>query len=112
MHISEESVTSRRVDEALLISPLFDGRDFAFDVAKASLDGVHPPVVNRISDRAYFFLKGSATVRVDDQEFDASPGDLVVIHAGEVHALRGSAEYLIVTAPPFDPKNEAVVEEQ
>jgi mannose-6-phosphate isomerase-like protein (cupin superfamily) len=111
MHIREGSVTSRRVDEALLISPLFDGRGFAFDVAKASLDGVHPPVVNRISDRAYFFLEGSAMVRVGDQEFDAGRGDLVVVRAGEVHALEGSAEYLIVTAPPFDPENEAVVGE-
>jgi mannose-6-phosphate isomerase-like protein (cupin superfamily) len=109
MHISEGAVTPRRVDEALLITPLFDGQDFAFDMAKANLNGVHPPVVNRVSDRVYFFLKGTAKVTVDNREFDASVGDLVAIHAGQVHALEGSAEYLIITSPPFDPKNETVV---
>jgi mannose-6-phosphate isomerase-like protein (cupin superfamily) len=111
MHIGDGSVTPRRVDKALLITPMFDGQNFAFDVAKANLDGVHAPVINRVSDRAYFFLAGSARVKVDDEEFDVRPGDLVVIHAGQVHALTGTVEYLIVTAPPFDPENETVVGE-
>jgi mannose-6-phosphate isomerase-like protein (cupin superfamily) len=106
MLVSDASVTPRRVDDSLLIVPLYDGKGFSFDVAKASIDGTHPPVVNRVSDRVYYFLKGNAEVEVDGRQFNVSPGDLIVIHTGQVHALEGNAEYLIVTAPPFDPANE------
>ena len=109
MKISESDATARQVDAALKIIPLFDGRDFAFDIAKAVLSGTHPPVVNRVSDRIYYFLSGSAKVRVGAETYDAVAGDVVVIHAGQVHALNGTASYLVVTSPPFDPANESLV---
>jgi mannose-6-phosphate isomerase-like protein (cupin superfamily) len=109
MLIPNNSISPHRVDDALLITQLFDGTDFAFNVAKADLNGVHPAVVNRVSDRAYYFLQGNATVTVDDQQHLAHSGDLIVIHVGQVHALQGTATYLIITAPPFDPANEQVV---
>jgi mannose-6-phosphate isomerase-like protein (cupin superfamily) len=109
MIISQNAVSSRRVDDALTITPLFDGKDFAFDVAKATLSGNHPTVVNRVSDRAYYFLEGTATVSVNNDNYAAKPGDLVIIKAGSPHSVRGTAKYLVITAPPFDPANEHTV---
>lgn len=110
MITNDDSVTPRRVDDALTIVPLFDGTNFSFDVAKAVLSGSHPPVVNRISDRVYYFLEGEATVTIGDKEHNASSGDLAVIKAGTQHAVDGTAKYLVITAPPFDPANERIVD--
>lgn len=107
---NDDSVTPRRVDDALTILPLFDGTSFSFDVAKAVLSGTHPPVVNRVSDRVYYFLEGGATVTIDGKKYTAGSGDLAVIKAGTVHAVEGTAKYLVITAPPFDPANERVVD--
>lgn len=107
--ISEDSVTPRRVDDALVITPLFDGREFSFDVAKATLSGDHPTVVNRISDRVYYILDGTPAVYVNDEEYSAKPGDVIVIKAGSPHSIKGSAKYLVITAPPFDPANEDTI---
>lgn len=109
MIVEAATTVARRVDDALEILPLFDGTGFAFDVARASLRGEHPTLINRVSDRAYYFLDGDATVRVGDDEYRASPGSLILIRAGLPHGLSGNADYLIITAPPFDPANESVV---
>ncbi|WP_430497057.1 cupin domain-containing protein [Micromonospora trifolii] len=107
---SEGSTGSRKPYDDLTIKPLFDGSDFSFDVAKAMLAGVHPPVINRVSDRAYYILKGSASVVVDGRDFTAKAGDLVVIKSGQKHQIRGEVEFLVITSPSFDPANEESAE--
>jgi len=99
----------RRVDDALKIIDLFDGEGFAFDFVIAELDGVHPTVVNRASDRAYFILNGEGKVRLGDIEHVVREGDLITIKAGTTHSITGRIRYAIVTAPPFDPRNEDVL---
>lgn len=112
MIINAFNVEPRDVDGALSIRQLFSDESFAFDVAFATLDGVHPTVVNCISDRAYYFLEGSASVVVGDEEHAAAKNDLVLISRGTPHALEGmSAVYLVITSPPFDPNNETMPDE-
>jgi len=106
MHVLASSITGREVDPALTIYPLFAETNFAFDVALGDLNGDHPPVINQVSDRAYYFLEGSARVMVGESTFDVAKGDLVTVPAGTPHAVAGATKYLVITSPPFDPRNE------
>ena len=106
MIINRADVTSRQVDDSLTIVPLFDGANFAFDVALGMADGDHGCRINRASDRAYFILSGKFRVTVGDEVSDAEAHDLVVIPRDVVHGIAGSGEFLTITAPPFAPENE------
>lgn len=106
MKSSAAQSARRSIDNALTITDLFDGKEFAFDVVVADLDGSHPPVRNSVSDRAYFVIGGEGKISVDDDVYDVTSGDLVSIRAGQVHSLVGSLRYLIITSPPFAPENE------
>ncbi len=104
-----EGAKVRKIDQALQICDLFDGKDFAFDFVVAELDGIHPIVVNHVSDRAYFILNGKGVVFVGDAKHHVKANDLVTIPHGTHHGLEGKLRYVIITSPPFDSKNEEVV---
>ena len=112
MKYSPISARRRQIDETLVIRDLFVNPRAAFDFVLAELNGVHPPVINKISDRAYFILSGAGTVRVGDAVFPVSEQDLVFIPKGTIHAVNGKLKYAIITSPPFDPANEQLVSRQ
>ena len=109
IHIADDAQTIRVVDDALTIREVLAEPGVGFDIARATLVGHHPMVVNHVSERAYYFLKGKARMRVGSQEFDVSPGDAVYIPCDVPHGLDGDAQYLIVTSPAFAPENEEIV---
>lgn len=51
MKISRKDVQVRKVDESLRIAPIFDGREFKFDIALGMLHGSHGLLINHVSDR-------------------------------------------------------------
>lgn len=111
MKISEQDAPLRKVDEALSITSLFDGKGFNFDCVIGQLSGHHPKVVNKVSDRMYFILEGEGTISVDSNIYSVSKGDLITIKKNQVHGLDGFLKYLIVTGPPFNPQNEKIYED-
>lgn len=106
MKISRDEALTRRVDDAVEIVSMFNGKDFPFDLVISKIDGSHPPVVNLVSDRAYFILSGEHQVRVGDTVAEGRPHDLFLIPKGTPHGVTGRGELLIVTSPAFDPANE------
>lgn len=109
MKIERKKSVVRKIDDTLSIVSLFDGKDFSFDFVIGVLDGVHPKLVNKISDRAYYILKGFGEITVEGNAYKVKKGDLILIKANEIHGLNGDMEYIIVTSPPFDPNNERLV---
>jgi len=81
-----------------------------FSLALVELNGYHPKVMNVVSDRAYYVLEGQAEVGVGESEYVVEPGDVVFIPSSTVHWLRGHMKYIVVNAPPFDPKNDRMVD--
>ena len=76
----------------------------------AELNGNHPIVINQKSDRVYFILSGSGKVLVNDEIHDVVSNDLIFIPKNTKHSIRGKLEYIIITSPPFNPNNEAILE--
>lgn len=81
-----------------------------FSLAVVNLQGRHPKVRNRTSDRGYFILEGGATVVVADKTAEVSAGDAVFIPAGTWHSIEGKVKYVAVNSPPFDPTLEELAE--
>ncbi|WP_420640506.1 cupin domain-containing protein [Candidatus Leptofilum sp.] len=77
-----------------------------FNVVKGVLSGKHGLTINNRSDRAYYILNGNGKVTVGEEIFDVGKDDLVIIPSGFAHGLVGDLEFLIITAPAFDPADE------
>ena len=99
----------RRIDGAFFIRDLASARTFS--LVHGTLDGTHParPTVNRRSDRAYFILSGSGSIRVGARRYRVRPNDLVLVRKLVPHQLRGRLRCLVITAPRFDPKDERLL---
>jgi len=98
--------TVRKVDKALTIYDLFDGRGFNFDFVIADLNGDHGTHVNHVGDRVYFVLSGNGRVTVGSENYDVVKDDLIVIAKNTPHSINGTLRFMIITAPPFDPAHE------
>ena len=108
MKISRADALVRKVDDAVTIEELFNGKDFQFDFVISRLSGKHPTHINHASDRVYFILSGQADVTLDGVKQHVQTHDLVLIPKGTPHGIEGNAEFIIITAPPFKPENETI----
>ena len=50
------------------------------------------------SQEVFLFLRGTCTMRVDDEQFEAGPGDLVLVEPGGFHEFTVHDEPLVVLA--------------
>jgi quercetin dioxygenase-like cupin family protein len=50
------------------------------------------------SHEVFLFVRGTCTMRIDDEAFDAGPGDLVLVEPGGFHEFTVHAEPLVVLA--------------
>ena len=109
MKINFANAEKRAIDNALTIYDMFNGENFSFDFVIAELDGDHPYLINKVSDRVYYFLEGNAKVTVGGEVYDCAQEDLVTIPKNTKHGLTGNAKYIVITSPPFNPENEIVL---
>jgi Mannose-6-phosphate isomerase len=58
------------------------------------------------SDFIYYILEGSGVWIVEDREFEARAGDVVVVPAGKRFWFRGNLKQVCVTAPAWEEKFE------
>ena len=60
---------------------------------------------HHLSEETYYILKGTAKIIVDDEEFQLTPGDAVLIQPPEKHQIYNSGEeileFITVSAPPW-----------
>jgi mannose-6-phosphate isomerase-like protein (cupin superfamily) len=58
----------------------------------------------------YIVIAGSGAIELNDSRIKLARGDIVMIPPLTRHAARGKMEIINVVCPPFDPKDEYVVE--
>ena len=58
------------------------------------------------SDFFYYILEGSGVWAVEDREFEARAGDVVVVPAGKKFWFRGNLKQVCVTAPAWEEQYE------
>ncbi len=106
--VAKNSAT-RILDNQISVVDLFSDPTAKFDFVIVKLNGSHPTVINKISDRGYFILSGLGTIRVGSESFDVSTEDFVFVPKGIPHGLNGKMRYAVVTSPPFSPRDDVLV---
>ncbi|MDY7077106.1 MAG: cupin domain-containing protein [Chloroflexota bacterium] len=96
-----------KIDDAMTILQYTSSEHSAkFNAVVGQLDGDHGLTTNRVSDRAYYILKGKGRATVGAKVYEVTEGDLVLISSGTPHGISGKLEFLIITAPAFNPADE------
>jgi mannose-6-phosphate isomerase-like protein (cupin superfamily) len=76
---------------------------------KASLLHVHPD-----AEESYYIMRGTARIRVGDEELDITPGQIVLIPPGKPHKISNidekDLEFLAVCVPAWEPENTVPLE--
>ena len=81
-------------------------------VTWVSIDGRHRPLSSRRSARCYYVLSGELTFVLDSRRpIRLQASDALVIPRGCVYELEGSATYLVMNTPAFEPGDDEYVEE-
>lgn len=106
MKYSLSDTPVRNIGDNLKIYDLFCNPKANMDFVIAELNGDHPMIINRVSDRVYFVFDGQGEVFVDNEWVPVKPCDCVYIEKGMRHSIRGKLKYAIITAPPFAVENE------
>ena len=72
-----------------------------------ALRGRHRRLVCHESDRAYYILSGSASLRLGERPAESvRVGDSVFIPRGTAYDLEGEIDYLVMNGPAFRPGSD------
>jgi len=102
-----EGSMKRKVDKCFEITDMSTNTEAKFDLVIGNLDGTHGKVINHVSDKGYFILKGNGEVYIGDKIIQVSPYDFVFIPKDTAHGIKGKLEFIIISSPPFKPENES-----
>ncbi len=106
MHVRSAEAATRNAGDVEIKNLITRAECSNVSVAEAELDGSHGPSRNHLSDRIYYLISGRAVVTIDGDTHEIAPGDVVLIPKGAVHAVSGTAHYLVINSPAFDPGRE------
>jgi mannose-6-phosphate isomerase-like protein (cupin superfamily) len=100
----------RKIDETLSIVDLFSIPNKEFDFVVGELSGFHGTFVNPKSQKCYYIIEGVATVKIDDEMYEASKGDFIYVDKGKKHSIEGNVIFAILCLPSYDFDSEMVVD--
>jgi mannose-6-phosphate isomerase-like protein (cupin superfamily) len=79
-------------------------------VSWVSIDGRHRPLSSRRSARCYYVLTGDLTfVLASGRPLSVRANDALVIPRGCVYEFEGTATYLVMNTPAFEPGDDEYV---
>lgn len=110
--VPAEERNSFDADDAMTIHEYVtknDAEDTSFVLGE--LDGFHGTFVNHKSEKLYYVLSGSMEIRIEDETYELTDGDTLLIPPETKHAMEGEARMAIVASPPFDPAHEDIIGE-
>lgn len=80
------------------------------DLVVMDLDGKHGSFINKKSTKTYYVLSGVARFSVETEEKTVEAGDVISVLPGQKHAMSGKMKALVISAPPFDPADEELIQ--
>ncbi len=107
-HISQITPTACPCGQSFRIITGEDKGSASFHVVE--IDGTAQKHYHEHHTEYYYCLEGSGQIELDDQLVPFEPGTCVMIPPGTRHAARGKLKIINVVIPPFDAKDEIIVE--
>jgi glyoxylate utilization-related uncharacterized protein len=106
MLYNENNAPRRIIDSSLEILDLFTSPQQPFDMVVGILNGFHGKFINKLSDKYYYILNGTARVEINNEVFQVHSGDFVRVPANSKHSIDGRLKMLIICSPPYTPSSE------
>lgn len=91
-------------DNNLKYKPLITAKEHGRDISVTyiEIDGEHHELRTDSSTRLYFLINGEFRFVINDQEtFEATTGDLILIKRGDRYSFSGHGRYLVINGPAF-----------
>lgn len=100
---------SFEVEENYIIDN-FVGKDLnlGYSMVRTHLDGKHPLMKNRLSNRTYYIINGCATFEVEGEVFKLSTGDTLTIKKDTKYKFEGKFDSILISCPAFDEKYDII----
>lgn len=87
---------------------LGEDANLGYSVVRTHLDGKHPLMKNLVSNRTYYFLKGSAQFDVDGEIYDVKEGDTLTIEKDTLYKFEGKFDAILISCPAFNEKYDVI----
>ncbi len=86
--------------------------NIGYSVVRTHLDGKHPYMKNTNSNRTYYLINGEAKFYVDNDIFEISTGEMMIIPKNTKYAFKGKFDAILIDCPAFDVKYDVIYDEE
>jgi mannose-6-phosphate isomerase-like protein (cupin superfamily) len=107
--IKLEKSSSKEVEKGYVVDNYFNNEiNIGYSMVQTHLNGKHPTMLNKSSNRTYFFIDGSAEFVVDGKIVNVKKDDMLVIKKNTKYSFRGNFDAILVDCPRFNPADDVI----
>lgn len=84
--------------------------NMGYSMVRTHLNGKHPLMKNKKSNRTYYLITGNATFTFEEETIDIKGGEMLTIPKDTKYSFKGEFDALLVDCPAFDPNDDVIYE--
>lgn len=100
---------SVEVEKGYIVDNYFDESvDIGYSVVQTHLNGKHPVMLNKSSNRTYFLIDGHATFLIDGITVALKKNEMIVIKKNTKYSFEGEFDAILIDCPKFNPQDDVI----
>lgn len=108
-----EKDKSIEVEKGYVVDNYISSSDgIGYSMVRTHLDGKHPYMKNKKSNRTYYLIDGNAKFYFENETMEIDIGDMLVIPANTKYAFKGKFDAILVDSPAFNPEDDVIYDEE
>lgn len=101
--------SSVEVEKGYIVDNYFDESvDIGYSVVQTHLNGKHPVMLNKLSNRTYFLIDGHATFLIDGKTVELKKNEMLVIEKNTKYSFEGEFDAILIDCPKFNPQDDVI----
>ncbi len=101
--------SSVQVENGYVVDNYFDNTiNIGYSVVRTHLDGEHPEMLNKSSNRTYYLIKGSAEFNISGEKVKIKSGEMLTIMKNTRYSFKGKFDAILIDCPRFNPKDDVI----
>lgn len=107
--IKLEKSNSVEVEKGYVVDNYFNNEiNVGYSMVQTHLNGKHPTMLNKSSNRTYFLIDGSAEFVVDGKNVSVKKDEMLVIKKNTKYSFHGKFDAILVDCPKFNPDDDVI----
>lgn len=82
--------------------------NIGYSMVVTHLNGEHPFMKNKKSNRTYYLIDGHATFNFTDKEIKLEKGEMLTIPKDTKYSFKGIFDAVLVDCPAFNPEDDVI----